>query len=75
VWRRQHTFNWDGKRIRQSERYHIVRVERFEPKMSDVTEGRTILLGGAAVAIGYFIGIMALFNPEFLSAVRRVFTG
>ena len=24
VWRRQHTFNWDGKRICQSEHYHVV---------------------------------------------------
>lgn len=42
VWRRQHTFNWDGRRICQSERYHIVRVERFEPRMSDVTEARVL---------------------------------
>jgi 8-oxo-dGTP pyrophosphatase MutT (NUDIX family) len=42
VWRRQHTFNWDGKRICQSERYHIVCVERFEPKMSDAAEARVL---------------------------------
>jgi 8-oxo-dGTP pyrophosphatase MutT (NUDIX family) len=42
VWRRQHTFDWDGQRICQSERYHIVRVERFEPRMSDATEARVL---------------------------------
>lgn len=42
VWRRQHTFNWAGKRIRQSERYHVIHVQRFEPKMSDATEARVL---------------------------------
>jgi 8-oxo-dGTP pyrophosphatase MutT (NUDIX family) len=42
VWRRQHTFNWDGRRICQSERYHVVRVERFEPRMSDSTEAQVL---------------------------------
>jgi 8-oxo-dGTP pyrophosphatase MutT (NUDIX family) len=40
VWRRQHTFNWDGKRICQREQYHIVHVSRFEPRMSDVAEAK-----------------------------------
>jgi len=35
VWRRQHTFNWAGKRICQRERYYVVRVDRFEPHPSD----------------------------------------
>src|SRR5690349_23930322 len=35
VWLRQHTFNWGGKRIRQSERYYVVHADRFEPAMSD----------------------------------------
>jgi 8-oxo-dGTP pyrophosphatase MutT (NUDIX family) len=39
VWKRQHTFNWSGKRICQRERYYIVRVaRRFEPHMSDAVE-------------------------------------
>jgi 8-oxo-dGTP pyrophosphatase MutT (NUDIX family) len=38
VWRRQHTFDWSGKRICQQERYHIVHTERFEPRMSDTVE-------------------------------------
>jgi 8-oxo-dGTP pyrophosphatase MutT (NUDIX family) len=38
VWRRQHTFNWAGKRICQREEYHVVRVARFEPRMSDALE-------------------------------------
>jgi 8-oxo-dGTP pyrophosphatase MutT (NUDIX family) len=42
VWRRQHTFNWDGKRIRQSELYHVIHVQRFEPNMSDVAEARVL---------------------------------
>jgi len=42
VWRRQHTFNWAGKRICQDEHYYIVHVDRFEPKMSDATEARVL---------------------------------
>lgn len=42
VWRRQHTFTWDGRRICQSERYHVVRVERFAPRMSDAAEARVL---------------------------------
>jgi 8-oxo-dGTP pyrophosphatase MutT (NUDIX family) len=42
VWLRQHTFDWDGQRICQSERYYIVRVERFEPKMTDALEARVL---------------------------------
>ena len=42
VWRRQHTFNWDGRRICQREHYHIVDVDRFEPQMSDQREARTL---------------------------------
>ena len=42
VWRRQHTFNWAGKRIRQSERYYIVHADRFEPIMSDPEEAKVL---------------------------------
>jgi len=42
VWRRQHTFNWGGKRICQRESYHIVEVERFEPRMSDPIEANVL---------------------------------
>jgi 8-oxo-dGTP pyrophosphatase MutT (NUDIX family) len=42
VWLRQHTFNWDGQRIRQSERYYVVRIDRFEPKMSDAIEAQVL---------------------------------
>jgi 8-oxo-dGTP pyrophosphatase MutT (NUDIX family) len=42
VWRRQHTFDWGGQRICQSERYHVLHVERFEPMMSDATEARVL---------------------------------
>jgi 8-oxo-dGTP pyrophosphatase MutT (NUDIX family) len=42
VWLRQHTLDWGGKRIRQSERFHIVHVERFAPRMSDALEARVL---------------------------------
>jgi 8-oxo-dGTP pyrophosphatase MutT (NUDIX family) len=42
VWRRQHTFNWDGRRICQREHYYVVDVDRFEPQMSDAKEARTL---------------------------------
>jgi 8-oxo-dGTP pyrophosphatase MutT (NUDIX family) len=42
VWRRQHTFNWAEKRICQNERYYIIHVRRFEPKMSDPAELRVL---------------------------------
>ena len=42
VWRRQHTFNWDGRRICQREQYHVVHVPRFEPHMSDAVEARVL---------------------------------
>jgi 8-oxo-dGTP pyrophosphatase MutT (NUDIX family) len=42
VWRREHTYAWGEKRIRQREHYHIVEVERFEPHMSDPTEARSL---------------------------------
>ena len=35
VWRRHHTFNWNGRRISQREEYRIVITERFEPIMTD----------------------------------------
>jgi 8-oxo-dGTP pyrophosphatase MutT (NUDIX family) len=42
VWRRQHTFNWDGRRLCQREQYHVVHVPRFEPTMSDAVEARVL---------------------------------
>jgi 8-oxo-dGTP pyrophosphatase MutT (NUDIX family) len=42
VWRRQHTFHWDGRRICQTEHYHIVVVDRFDPQMSDPTEAKIL---------------------------------
>jgi ADP-ribose pyrophosphatase YjhB (NUDIX family) len=42
VWRRQHTFDWAGKRICQNERYYIVHVSRFEPAMADPTEAKVL---------------------------------
>ena len=42
VWRRQHTFNWGGRRYCQREHYHIVHVDRFEPTMSDPAEAQAL---------------------------------
>ena len=42
VWRRQHTFDWAGKRVCQREQYHIVHVARFEPRMSDAVEMQVV---------------------------------
>lgn len=42
VWLRRHTFPWDGKLLRQSERYYMVHVERFDATMSDATEARIL---------------------------------
>jgi hypothetical protein len=42
VWRCQHTFDWLGRRLCQTERYHLIETERFTPKMSDPVESRTI---------------------------------
>jgi 8-oxo-dGTP pyrophosphatase MutT (NUDIX family) len=38
VWKRQHTFNWNGKRICQKEQYFIVAADSFEPVMGDEAE-------------------------------------
>ncbi|BDI33725.1 DNA mismatch repair protein MutT [Capsulimonas corticalis] len=42
VWRREHTFRWAGRRIRQQEQYHIVHVPRFQPVMTDETEAKSL---------------------------------
>ena len=38
LWRREHTFTWAGKRLRQGELYHVVHVDEFTPVMTDPTE-------------------------------------
>lgn len=43
VWRRHHTFNWDGRRISQREDYRIVETPRFSPVMADETEAQWIV--------------------------------
>jgi len=42
VWLRQHTFSFEGRRIRQHERYHVVHVPRFMPRMTDPIEARVL---------------------------------
>ena len=42
VWRRQHTFDWGGRRICQRERYYVVHIDRFEPHMSDANEAELL---------------------------------
>jgi len=42
LWRRQHTFNWGDKRILQREQFHAVHLPRFQPRMSDAVESKTL---------------------------------
>ncbi|MGE0830015.1 MAG: NUDIX domain-containing protein [Hyphomonadaceae bacterium] len=42
VWRRHHTFTWGDRRISQHEEYYVVRVQRFEPSMSDEEEAQVL---------------------------------
>jgi 8-oxo-dGTP pyrophosphatase MutT (NUDIX family) len=42
LWLRQHTFDFDGRRICQNERYYLVQVPRFEPSMTDAVEARVL---------------------------------
>ncbi len=42
VWLRHHTFNWAGKRYYQRERYYIIHVAKFDPRMSDSTEAEIL---------------------------------
>ncbi|MHC2466635.1 NUDIX hydrolase [Bradyrhizobium embrapense] len=42
VWRRHHTFDWDGRRISQKEEYRIVHADRFVPVMADEAEARVL---------------------------------
>jgi ADP-ribose pyrophosphatase YjhB (NUDIX family) len=42
VWRRQHSFDWRGKRICQTEEYFIVRTERIVPHMTDRVEAQIV---------------------------------
>jgi 8-oxo-dGTP pyrophosphatase MutT (NUDIX family) len=42
VWKRQHTFNWAGKRICQREQYFVVTAGKFEPEMSHEAEAAVL---------------------------------
>jgi 8-oxo-dGTP pyrophosphatase MutT (NUDIX family) len=42
VWKREHTFNWENRRICQREQYHIICMDRFEPQMYDLVEARSL---------------------------------
>ncbi len=42
VWMRQHTFDWDGRRLCQLERYFVIHVEKFEPRMTDPIESAVL---------------------------------
>ena len=42
LWRRHHTFNWDGRRISQKEEYRVVHTRRFEPVMMDAREAKVV---------------------------------
>ncbi|MET0791990.1 MAG: hypothetical protein ABW061_10760 [Polyangiaceae bacterium] len=39
---RQHTFDWNGQRGCQFERYFVIHVEKFEPRMSDPIESAVL---------------------------------
>lgn len=38
VWRRRHTFNFKDKRLCQTESYHVVNVDKFDPVITDPVE-------------------------------------
>ena len=38
LWQRQHSFDWDQRRICQREDYYLVHSQRFEPIISDPVE-------------------------------------
>ena len=42
VWRRQHTFDWQGQRVSQYEEFRLLQVDRFEPVWSGVNEMQSI---------------------------------
>jgi 8-oxo-dGTP pyrophosphatase MutT (NUDIX family) len=42
LWRRQHTFNWAGTRLCQTEAYYALPIPRFSPTMNDPIEGRVL---------------------------------
>jgi 8-oxo-dGTP pyrophosphatase MutT (NUDIX family) len=42
LWLRQHTFNWGDKRFCQREQYYVVHVSRFQPRMSDLIEVKSL---------------------------------
>jgi 8-oxo-dGTP pyrophosphatase MutT (NUDIX family) len=42
LWRRHHTFDWAGKRLSQNEEYYVVRIDRFEPEMTDEVEAKVL---------------------------------
>ena len=35
IWRREHAFEWGGRWLKQAERFYLVPVEQFEPRMWD----------------------------------------
>ncbi|MCZ7599966.1 MAG: NUDIX domain-containing protein [Gammaproteobacteria bacterium] len=43
VWLREHTFDWGPRRIRQREVYHVVRVDRFTPRLLDAVEAEPVV--------------------------------
>jgi len=42
VWRRQHTFDLEGRRLRQRESYYVVETAKFSPRMSDPIESKVV---------------------------------
>lgn len=42
VWEAEQTFDRAGRRYKQKEQFHVVHVERVEPRINDLDEARTI---------------------------------
>jgi 8-oxo-dGTP pyrophosphatase MutT (NUDIX family) len=38
IWIREHTFRWDGHRVKQRESFYLIRTERFEPHIGNMHE-------------------------------------
>lgn len=71
LWRRQHTFNWRARRLRQREHIYAVHASRFEPHMSDVVE-REVFVEFRWRAITDLAAFPALLTPR---ALARIATG
>jgi 8-oxo-dGTP diphosphatase len=68
LWRRQHTFTWRARRLRQRERIYAVHAPRFDPYMSDETE-RDVLVEFRWCAIATLIAFPDPLTPRALPRI------